>query len=235
MDGFIREALAAKAALLHGRRLASASRTATSRRDRPRCELGKPVDVMGYHDAREIPNYWAYAHQFVLQDHMFEPNDGWSLPAHLFAVSAWSALCTKPTDPMSCRSDLDDPPDGPAALRKRYPTRPALRLDRPDVPAAPQPRQLGVLRLPRDAARLRRRGGADVPAEAAQGAGRRASGIRCRGSPRSAGTASSGTSRPLEHFVEAREAVACPPSRGSSRLQAQRAPPARSSATGRPG
>ncbi len=125
MDGFIREALAAKAALLHGRRLAK--RLAHCRHldaIGPRCELGKPVDVMGYHDAREIPNYWAYAHQFVLQDHMFEPNDGWSLPAHLFAVSAWSALCTKPTDPTSCRSDLDDPPNGPAALRKRYPNGP---------------------------------------------------------------------------------------------------------------
>jgi len=33
-----------------------------------------PRDVMGYHDAREIPNYWAYAKYFVLQDHMFEPN-----------------------------------------------------------------------------------------------------------------------------------------------------------------
>ena len=32
-----------------------------------------PVDVMGWHDAREIPNYWAYARHFVLQDHMFEP------------------------------------------------------------------------------------------------------------------------------------------------------------------
>ena len=32
-------------------------------------------DVMGYHDAREIPNYWAYAEHFMLQDHMFAPTD----------------------------------------------------------------------------------------------------------------------------------------------------------------
>ena len=32
------------------------------------------VDVMGYHDQREIPNYWSYAKSFVLQDHMFEPS-----------------------------------------------------------------------------------------------------------------------------------------------------------------
>ena len=36
---------------------------------------------MGYHDGGEIPNYWTYAQDFVLQDHMFEPNASWSLPA----------------------------------------------------------------------------------------------------------------------------------------------------------
>ena len=45
------------------------------------------TDVMGYHDGGEIPNYWAYAKNFVLQDHMFEPNLSWSLPQHLFMVS----------------------------------------------------------------------------------------------------------------------------------------------------
>ena len=52
------------------------------------------TDVMGYHDAREIPNYWTYAHDFVLQDHMFEPDASWSLPVHLFMVSEWAASCT---------------------------------------------------------------------------------------------------------------------------------------------
>jgi phospholipase C len=65
-------------------------------------------DVMGWHDAREIPNYWAYAEHYVLQDHMFESAFSWSLPSHLFTVSAWSANCTS-ADPMSCRSDLDRP------------------------------------------------------------------------------------------------------------------------------
>ena len=46
---------------------------------------------MGYHDAREIPNYWTYAQNFVLQDNMFEPNSSWSWPEHLFMVSGWSA------------------------------------------------------------------------------------------------------------------------------------------------
>jgi phospholipase C len=29
---------------------------------------------MGYHTQSDIPNYWAYARNFVLEDHMFEPN-----------------------------------------------------------------------------------------------------------------------------------------------------------------
>jgi phospholipase C len=61
---------------------------------------------MGYHTEREIPNYWTYARDFVLQDHMFAPADSWTLPAHLFLVSAWSARCSDPRDPMSCTSDL---------------------------------------------------------------------------------------------------------------------------------
>ena len=69
----------------------------------------KCVDVMGYHDAREIPNYWTYAKDYVLQDHMFEPNSSWSLPQHLFMVSEWSAYCTDPTQPFSCTGALQSP------------------------------------------------------------------------------------------------------------------------------
>lgn len=68
---------------------------------------GEP-DVMGYHDQREIPNYWTYARNFVLQDRMFVPNASWSLPSHLFMVSAWSAKCAT-QDPMSCVSNIDHP------------------------------------------------------------------------------------------------------------------------------
>lgn len=77
--------------------------------DTPGCVKGATPDVMGWHDAREIPNYWAYAQNFVLQDHMFEPNSSWSLPMHLFMVSAWSAKCARPGDPMSCVNALDGP------------------------------------------------------------------------------------------------------------------------------
>jgi phospholipase C len=75
----------------------------------PGCASGESPDVMGWHDAREIPNYWAYAQAFVLQDHMFEPNASWSLPAHLFLVSGWSAKCSRPGDPASCANALDGP------------------------------------------------------------------------------------------------------------------------------
>lgn len=67
-------------------------------------------DVMGYHTAAEIPNYWAYAHRYVLQDHMFAPNLGWSLPTHLAEVSAWSARCTG-ASPFSCTSAVGTSPN----------------------------------------------------------------------------------------------------------------------------
>jgi phospholipase C len=65
-----------------------------------------PVNVLGYHTQSDIPNYWSYARNYVLQDRMFEPNASWSLPAHLFQVSGWSASCPS-HDPMKCVSDLD--------------------------------------------------------------------------------------------------------------------------------
>ena len=67
---------------------------------------------MGYHVRSDIPNYWAYARNFVLDDHMFEPTDSWSLPAHLYMVSAWAANCTQPGHPMSCKgTDMPHEPD----------------------------------------------------------------------------------------------------------------------------
>jgi phospholipase C len=82
--------------------------------NQPGCVKGGRIDVMGYHTAREIPNYWAYARNFVLQDHMFQPNTSWSLPAHLFQVSAWSARCTKRNDPESCVNAIQDPGSPPS-------------------------------------------------------------------------------------------------------------------------
>lgn len=95
MDGFLEQANAAV-------KYCGAPTTAP-------CENGDPKQVMGWHDAREIPNYWAYAQNFVLQDNMFEPVATWSYPQHLAMVSAWSATCSVWRDPMSCHSELNRP------------------------------------------------------------------------------------------------------------------------------
>jgi phospholipase C len=95
MDGFVRVAERARRGCLLPNNPACAARTTS--------------DVMGYHDAREIPNYWKYAQSFVLEDHMFEPNASWSLPEHLFMVSEWSAACGRRGDPSSCVNALQNP------------------------------------------------------------------------------------------------------------------------------
>jgi phospholipase C len=66
------------------------------------CRQQSRSDVMGFHDAREIPNYWAYAQNFVLDDHLFESDASWSLPSHLYLLSEWSAHCSIEGDPRSC-------------------------------------------------------------------------------------------------------------------------------------
>jgi phospholipase C len=75
----------------------------------PNCTNSALTDVMGYKDAREIPNYWAYAQNFVLQDRLFQPNASWSFPQHLYMVSEWSAKCSIFDDPMSCTTNIDAP------------------------------------------------------------------------------------------------------------------------------
>jgi phospholipase C len=75
----------------------------------PACSNSAVPDVMGYHTGSDLPNYWAYAKDFVLQDHMFEPNASWSLPEHLFQVSEWSAHCTQHDNPASCTNALQNP------------------------------------------------------------------------------------------------------------------------------
>ena len=64
---------------------------------------------MGYHTKHDIPNYWTYAKHFVLQDRMFESTASWSLPAHLYMVSGWSARCEN-HNPFSCVGTGKIPP-----------------------------------------------------------------------------------------------------------------------------
>jgi phospholipase C len=76
-------------------------------------------DAMGYHTGKEIPNYWRYAHNFVLNDHMFASVASWSLPSHLFLTSLWSAKCTTHNDPVSCTNDPAKPAYPPGFRRAR--------------------------------------------------------------------------------------------------------------------
>jgi phospholipase C len=84
MDGFVEQAEA-------GTKCASTNPGCSSCTEP--VSAAEPCSVMGYHDAREIPNYWSYAKNYVLQDNMFESAASWSLPEHLFLVSGWSARC----------------------------------------------------------------------------------------------------------------------------------------------
>jgi phospholipase C len=107
MDGFIAQQLAA--------------RTGCEHLFNPACGRGQSSglpDVMGYHTGADIPNYWAYAKNFVLDDHMFESDASWSLPAHLYMVSEWSARCAIHGDPMSC-ADNDESPGLPPDFQRK--------------------------------------------------------------------------------------------------------------------
>jgi phospholipase C len=101
MDGFIRTRDSAGGGSLHQ---AECRADRTLSQDAPGCTVGNE-DVMGYHNGQDIPNYWSYARDFVLQDHMFEAVASWSLPSHLYMLSGWSALCSVPLVPASCRSN----------------------------------------------------------------------------------------------------------------------------------
>ena len=60
MDGFIKQAEGAQRRCINP--------------NNPSCAAGTSTDVMGYHDSREIPNYWAYARTTLcFQDQMFQP------------------------------------------------------------------------------------------------------------------------------------------------------------------
>jgi phospholipase C len=106
MDGFIRNA--------------EAGRTNCANPTDPVCTNGL-IDVMGYHTAAEIPNYWKYAETFALHDHMFQTNASWSYPQHIAMVSGWTATCTA-DDPMTCTSNVDtDGTTGAPGAGNHYP------------------------------------------------------------------------------------------------------------------
>ncbi|WP_308467673.1 alkaline phosphatase family protein [Rathayibacter soli] len=132
MDGFVAQAEAAQkkgcapnAPLCGNVATTSAGQTSAGQTSAGQTSTGTTstgtTDVMGYKTGADIPNYWTYAKDFVLQDHLFESNASWSLPSHLYMVSEWSAKCSVADDPSSCVSALEspgNPPDFRTALQK---------------------------------------------------------------------------------------------------------------------
>jgi phospholipase C len=94
MNGFIKQAANAK--------------KGCSNPANPACTNSATPDVMGFHTSAEIPNYWNFANDFVLNDQMFEPVHSWSLPDHLYLVSGWSAICSNPKA-SSCTNEIRGP------------------------------------------------------------------------------------------------------------------------------
>ena len=94
MDGFVYEEITAKNACN------------TDNGNSANCNEAKDGvarhDVMGYHTSAEIPNYWAYAENFVLQDQLFESVRSWSWPSHLYLASEWAATCTDYSNASTC-------------------------------------------------------------------------------------------------------------------------------------
>jgi phospholipase C len=68
---------------------------------------------MSYLNRSNIPDYWALADWGVLQDHMYESVDSYSLPSHMMLFSAWAATCKNDQNPMSCTSDAQVHGTGP--------------------------------------------------------------------------------------------------------------------------
>ena len=76
-------------------------------------------DVMGYHTADELANYWSYAQHFVLQDQLYESVRSFSLAAHLYMTSEWSARCAKSTVTSTCTTSVT--PLAPKGTKVVYP------------------------------------------------------------------------------------------------------------------
>ena len=182
---------------------ASAGTAAATRR--PSLPLGaRPTpDVMGYHDAREIPNYWSYAQSLrpagphVPVGRVLEP-----ARAPLPRLGVVGEVHAQRGEPMSCAPRVENPGAPPG--EPQNPTRrdPALRVDRSHLPAAQAPRQLALLRLPGRRAGLRGRRRCSARRSPRTRA-RPGSGTPCPGSRPSRRITSCGNIRPFHDFVSA--------------------------------
>ena len=176
-------------------------------------------------------NYWAYAKSFVLSDHMFEPNWGWSLPAHLWLVSGWSARFSTPTDPSTCSSNLDGPTNGPSGRSRA--TRTARSTAGPISPTSCT-RTTSRGRTTSNAARRRTaRQGRSAATRGSRARTRPGCGTRCRTSSRSATTSRPATcSRSRSFYARGASAGRCRRSPGSRRTATTSEHPRRIDADG---
>ncbi len=170
------------------------------------CRLATPgpngtPDVMGFHTASEIPNYWAYAEHFLLQDRMFAPTDSWTLPSHLYPglrmvgdVHRSLAALVVSLRPGVARRDLGRPRTDVDAADGRSAS---VHLGTDHVDALPRRRELGVLR---GAGHMH--GAAMSPPGLEAGHQRRAEPL-ARFHRRSSGRTSSGTSDPNTDYFDA--------------------------------
>ena len=153
-----------------------------------RLRAAPPADVMGYHDAREIPNYWSYAQQLrapgphVRAERVLEPA-GAPVPRLRLVGELHAARRSRRA---AARRSLGGPYDGP-------------QLDAAPLPARPlygwtdltyllhRPRHLGLLRRRREASRTATDGAVDLLRRQPRSRRRRGSGTRCPTSRRPPG------------------------------------------------
>ena len=102
---------------------------------------GGTLDVMGYHTAKEIPNYWTYAQRYMLQDRMFAPADSWTVPAAPVPGVGLVGPCPDPNDPMSCVIGRWRAPDALLDAGRRRTA--ALRVGRHHLAARTTPASTG--------------------------------------------------------------------------------------------
>ena len=69
-------------------------------------------NTMGYYDQKDIPNYWAYAQHFTLDDHFFSSLNGPSLPNHVYMVAAQSGGLIVNVNTIKALKKTMDDPDG---------------------------------------------------------------------------------------------------------------------------
>ena len=185
----------------------------------PTCvAAGSAIDVMGYHTRTRHPELLDVREDFVLQDHMFEPDSSWSLPAHLFMVSEWSATApattTRTRAPTCSRRPARNHPPATRCIRAAITARSTRGPTSPTC--CTRTSVVGLLRLARRRTRLRERRD-QLPARQPERTERPGYGIRCRTSTPSATTIRPATSNRSKISTTPRSAAICRRCRGSFR------------------